>query len=119
MLVTFDNIPRDPNDLIALLKNEGSLSVNFKRGNSQRLKKALALAVESEKARYSSTTFWSWLKYALLALRVAYYDAVFGSRDKGFGLSILIATIVWWHLKEFEAVIVDSNTNRINFVVRT
>ncbi|MCP4975310.1 MAG: hypothetical protein GY931_04040 [Maribacter sp.] len=119
MLVTFESIPRDPNDLIALLKKESSLSVNFNRKNSQRLKRALTLVVESEKARYSSTSFWSWSKYALLALKVAYYDVVFGSRDRGFGLSVLIATIVWWHLKEFEAEIVDSKTNRVNFIART
>ena len=119
MLVTFENIPRDANDLIALLKKEGSLSVDFDRKNNQRLKKALTLVGESEKARYSSTTFWSRLKCILLSMRVAYYDVVFGSRDRGFGLAILIATIVWWHLKEFESVMMDQKTNRINFVART
>ena len=119
MLVTYENIPRDVNDLIALLKKEGSLSVDFQRKNNQRLRKALSLVGESEKARLSSTTFWGRLKHIFLSMRVAYYDAVFGSRDRGFGLAILIATIVWWHIKEFESVMVDQETNRLNFVART
>jgi len=114
-----DDFPQSYNDLFEKLKFDGKISVEFIEKNKKGLKLGFDRINKLETILMGRKSIFRPIKYYAYSAYVGVVNVVLSPKDQGFDRALLIYTVAWRHIANYDGMSLPNGMARITFNART
>jgi len=114
-----DDLPNSYEDLLSKLQREGTISVEFEEKNKQRLKASFDRVNKTESLLANRKGLFGSIAYFIYSIWVGVVDVIFSPKDIGFDRALLVYTVLWGKISNYEGESLEAGIARVTFYART